>query len=172
MKKLNSIGFIILATVILGAATPGFSQENWKGDTQVAPLEVGAMYGLSLFGSDLNPSLLGTVAKKLNDGILDDVDERLWAEAHFGPTFFSEGSRSATGIQYSLHARWDFTYNADWTFYAVGGAGGFSLPEGFGDKFTLAPRFGVGVNYQTRLPLMFRAEVTSNFVGGGIAFNF
>ena len=59
-----------------------------------------------------------------------------------------------------------------WTFYALGGLGGFSLPSGFGNTFTMAPRFGAGVEYQTKAALMFRGEVSADFIGAGIALNF
>ena len=83
------------------------------------------------------------------------------------------GNSSQTGMQYSAHLRWDFTYNEFWTFYGLGGIGGFTIPKAFGSStFTIHPRFGAGVEYQTKTALMFRGELSGDFMGFGVAFNF
>ena len=152
--------------------------ENWKGTTQTSPIELGTMGGMALYGSSAHWSWLGTAAYLIQpNGWIDDIDERIWAEIQIGPTFFSQNAVSSTGMQYSAHLRWDFTYNQDWTFYALGGLGGFYLPTNLGGNGvkgypTIAPRFGVGAEFQTKLPMMFRVELSHEFIGAGVAFNF
>ena len=84
--------------------------EPWKGTTKSSPIEVGTLMGLSLYGTDTNWSVLGTGAYLLvPEGWIPDVDERVWVEGEFGPTFFSRSASTQTGMQWSTHLRWDFT---------------------------------------------------------------
>jgi len=147
--------------------------EPWKGNTVTSPIELGVLGGMNLYGDDANWSLLGTGAYLIADqGWADDIDDRVWAELQLGPAFFSQGGDNSTGLQYSVHLRWDFTYNEYWTFYGLGGLGGFVLPSSLGSDFTIHPRFGLGVEYQTKTALMFRGEISHEFMGVGIALNF
>jgi hypothetical protein len=54
----------------------------------------------------------------------------------------------------------------------LGGLSGFGLPKNWGGFFTMHPRFGAGVEYQTKTALLFRGEVSAEFVGLGVALNF
>ncbi len=159
------------------AQTAAPSGENWKGTTHVLPFEAGVMTGAALYGSHLNWTLLGTGAYLLKDkAFVPDIDDRIWAELKMGPTFFTTNGNESTGLQYQANLRWDFTLNETWTFYALGGIAGYSLPrsygDGFGGYFTLHPNTGVGAEYQTKAALMLRAEISSDFMGFGVAFNF
>ncbi len=146
--------------------------EDWKGKTQTTPLEVGTMAGGSLYGTSANWTWLGTAAfLVLPHGFVEDLDDRVWAEVELGPTFFSEGSGSQTGLQYSAHVRWDFTRDESWTFYGLGGIGGFYPPKTLGG-LTVAPRFGVGAEFQTKISMLFRVELSHEFFGAGVVFNF
>jgi len=147
--------------------------EPWKGQTEVSPVELGLMAGAAIYGDDVNWSSLATMAYLLKDqGFLDDIDDRVWIEMELGPTFFSTDNSNQTGLQYSTHLRWDFTYNETWTLYGLGGLSGYGLPESRGSAFTIHPRFGAGVQYQTKAALMFRGEVSAEFIGLGVALNF
>ena len=147
--------------------------EPWKGKSEVSPVELGLMAGAAIYGNDLNWSSLATMAYLIKDqGFLDDIDDRVWIEMELGPTFFSTGNSTQTGLQYSTHLRWDFTYNEFWTVYALGGLSGFGLPESKDSSFTIHPRFGAGVQYQTKAALAFRGEVSAEFIGLGVALNF
>jgi hypothetical protein len=149
------------------------AEEKWKGNTVVSPIEVGAMAGMNLYGSDVNWSMLGTGAYLIAPtGWADDVDDRVWAELELGPAFFSRGNLSSTGLQYSTHLRWDFTFDSDWTFYGLGGLAGYKLPNLYGGSFTIHPRFGVGAQFQTKAAVMFRAELSHEFIGAGLSFQF
>ncbi len=147
--------------------------EAWKGNTKVAPIEVGLLTGLSVYGASANWSVLATGAYLINEfGFAEDVDDRIWVEIQMGPAFFGTTNSSQTGLQYSTHMRWDFTMNEYWTFYGLGGLSGFMLPSSLGNTFTIHPRFGAGTEYQTKTALMFRGEISAEFIGAGIAFNF
>ncbi len=166
-KFLHSI-VILLAFIGMHSSQGG---ELWKGKTEVSPYEFGLLSGMGLYGTETSWSFLATAAYLIKpEGLVDEVDERMWAELEIGPSFYS-GS-IGTGLQYSSHLRWDFTYNEHWTAYALGGLSGFVLPSGFGGKFTIHPRFGVGIEYQTKTALMFRGEVSAELMGLGIALNF
>lgn len=149
--------------------------EPWKGHTLTSPFEFGTMAGMNLYGKDVNWAVLMTGAYLIDDdGWAQDLDDRIWIEVQAGPSFFSSGGvlTSQTGLQYHAHLRWDFTYNEYWTVYGLGGFGGYRLPSNFGDTLTFAPRFGAGVEYQTKAALMFRGEISADFIGAGVAFNF
>jgi hypothetical protein len=168
----SSFVFLALFSALL-FSSPAKAFEDWKGNTVVQPYEFGALTGMSLYGSQANYGILGTAAYLLKDkGWAQDLDNRIWAELEMGPTFFSTPLGTHTGLQYSLHIRWDFTLNEYWTFYGLGGLGGFALPSALGSSFTIHPRFGAGAEYQTKTALMFRAEVSEDFTGVGVAFNF
>jgi hypothetical protein len=170
----QKISLLILALLFcFQAPVRADDGEAWKGHTVTSPVELGVMTGMNLYGSDVNWSLLATGAYLLaEDGWADDVDDRIWAELELGPSFFSVLNDHSTGLQYSAHIRWDFTYNEYWTFYGLGGLGGYFLPDSLGGAFTIHPRFGVGVEYQTKTALMFRGELSHEFIGAGIALNF
>lgn len=148
--------------------------EPWKGHTETSPLELGVMTGLSIFGTETAWGFLANAAYLIQpNGWVDDVDDRIWIETQMGPSFFpSRAGLSGSGFQFNAHLRWDFTYNEYWTVYGLGGIGGYALPPALASKFNLHPRFGAGVEYQTKAALMFRAEVSAEFVGLGVALNF
>ena len=154
------------------APTPG-AGEPWKGTTTVRPFEAGLMSGLSIYGNRGVWSILPSAAFLLKDrAFIADLDNRVWAELQAGPAFFSTGTTTQAAFQYSLHLRWDFNYNETWTVYGLGGFSGYGLPSSLGSAFTFHPRFGAGVEYQTKSPLMIRGEVSAEFIGLGAAFNF
>jgi hypothetical protein len=171
IKKHTILTALILS--LTGLAQPSLAYELWKGNTEVRPIEVGLLTGLSLYGTSANWSVLGTGAYLLKDkGLIDEIDDRVWVEVEMGPAFFSTGASSQTGLQYSTHVRWDFTFNEYWNFYSLGGLSGFLLPKYYNSSFTIHPRFGVGAQYQTKTALMFRGEISAEFMGFGVAFNF
>jgi hypothetical protein len=131
------------------------------------------MAGAALYGNQLNWSALVTGAYQIApNGWAEDLDDRVWVELQAGPSFFETPIGDQAGFQYSAHLRWDFTYDERWNFYALGGLSGYGLPRGLGNSFTMHPRFGAGVQYQTKASLMFRGEVSAEFIGLGVGFNF
>jgi len=163
--------FLFLMVITCSISSHANAAENWKGHTEVSPLELGVMTGLSSYGVNNAWGFLVNGAYLVQPkGWIEDIDDRIWVEGEAGPAFFS-GS-AGTGLQYSAHLRWDFTMNEYWTFYALGGLSGYSLPSALGGVFSLHPRFGMGVEYQTKTALMFRGELSAEFTGIGIALNF
>ncbi len=163
---------LVLATLSL-FTSGAFAAEFWKGHTEARPLEAGLMSGMAIYGNHSNWSVLASGAYLLKDkAFVADLDDRIWAEVQMGPSFFSTPASTETGLQYSAHLRWDFSYNELWTVYALGGFGGFGLPKSYGSSLTFHPRFGAGVEYQTKTALLFRGEISAEFVGVGVALNF
>lgn len=172
VKLLTLLGFVLASFCFSGAANADFS-EKWKGRTEVPPLEFGMLGGAAFLGKDVNWSVLMTGAYQIqSEGWADDLDDRVWVEVEAGPSFMSTPVGNQSGFQYSVHLRWDFTYDERWNFYALGGLGGFGLPRGLGSSFILRPRLGAGVQFQTKAALIFRGEVSSEFLGAGFGFNF
>jgi len=172
-KSITKSLSLILALCAFCFSKPALAGEPWKGHTEVRPVEVGMLFGGAIFGTELNWSALSTVAYLIEDrAFVPDLDNRIWVELEIGPTFFSTRNSNQTGLQYSTHLRWDFNYNETWTLYALGGISGFGLPKALGSSFTLHPRFGVGAEYQTKAALLFRGEVSAEFLGVGIGLNF
>lgn len=169
MKKI-----LILLSVLGVFSNQSFAAEDWKGHTEVSPVEFGVLTGLSLYGTETAWGFLANGAYLVQpNGWVDDIDERIWLEVQAGPAFFSAPAGSTgTGFQYSTHARWDFTMNEYWNFYALGGLGGYVAPGYLGSKFSIHPRFAMGAEYQTKSALMFRGEVSAEFMGVGVALNF
>lgn len=176
--KAGIVSFLALVASVLSAPraqAQSLYYEPWKGKTVTAPIEIGALSGANFYGSEVNWSVLLTGAYLIaEDGWANDLDDRVWVEVEAGPSFFGVPNSidSQTGLQWSTHVRWDFTYNEYWNFYALGGFGGYGLPRALGNGFTFRPRFGAGVQYQTKVALMFRAEISAEFIGAGIGFNF
>jgi hypothetical protein len=169
--KLLAFSTVVFCSTLEPAALA--AGEPWKGQTQVRPVELGLMAGAAIYGTEVNWSSLATMAYLLKDkAFVEDIDDRIWIEMELGPTFFSTRNSNETGLQYSAHLRWDFSYNEFWTVYGLGGLSGFGLPKSLGSSFTIHPRFGAGVQYQTKAALMFRGEVSAEFIGLGVALNF
>jgi hypothetical protein len=174
MKTCFQSSLLALSILVTGLASiPANAYEVWKGKTEVSPIEVGLMTGTSFYGSSANWAVLASGSYLFKaEGFLDDIDDRIWLEGGAGPTFFSFQGSAHTGLQYTATMRWDFTYNEYWTFYGLGGLGGFILPDVLGGGFAIHPRFGGGAEYQTKTALLFRGEVSSDFLGVGVALNF
>jgi hypothetical protein len=170
MTTLKLLPLIFTLTFFLSNAQ---AAEPWKGNTKSPPFEFGMLTGMSLYGTDTNWTVLGTGAYLIvPEGWADDIDDRVWIEGELGPTFFSKNSMSQTGMQWSAHVRWDFSYSEEWVFYGLGGLGGFVLPSSYGGSLTLHPRFGVGVEFQTKAVVMLRAELSHELIALGVAVNF
>ncbi len=165
--------FLIFTLMVMSMALTQVAQaENWKGQTRFGLIDISVLTGTSLYGTDLNWSLLGAAAYQIEEnGFLDDIDDRLWLETQLGPTFFSSGNQSQTGMQHSFHLRWDFSLNETWTFYGLGGLGGYILPSYLGSDFTIHPRFGVGAFFQTKAQVRFRGEFSHEFIALGVSFD-
>jgi hypothetical protein len=169
MLKTFCVGVLSLLFLLM----PARAAENWKGQTSVRPIELGILGGAAIYGNDVNWGALTSAAYLLKDrAFVADIDDRVWGEIQMGPVFFNTRNSNETGLFYSAHLRWDFSYNEIWTFYALGGLSGYKLPQGEDGSLTLHPRFGTGVQYQTKTALILRGEISAEFVGLGASFNF
>lgn len=143
------------------------SHESWKGPSDGAEVHFGALTGLGII--DFNPGfvLLGTASKKIvkNGFVPDDITNSVSIETALGPLFVA----STAIFSYSLHLRWDFEKNQTWTFYALGGAGGYIAGDSFGsNNFMLFPRFGLGTFFRVNDLLLIRGEVSHELIAAGV----
>lgn len=170
----KSIPAFVAAILALASELPSaVAAEPWKGTTLARPVEAVLMSGLSIYGSEAAFGVLTGGAYLVKDRhFVGEIDNRVWAEVLIGPAFFSTTNSTLTGFQYSAHARWDVNYNEAWTAYALAGLSGYQLPDRLGGSFTVHPRVGLGVKYQTKSALLLRGEVSAEFIGAGVALNF
>lgn len=158
-----------MAQAAPAAATgAGATAESWKGPADNAEVHFGALTGLGII--DFNPGfvLLGTASKKIvkNGFVPDDITNSVSIETALGPLFVA----STAVFSYSLHLRWDFEKNQNWTFYALGGAGGYIAGDSFGsNNFMLFPRFGIGTFFRVNDLLLIRGEVSHELIAAGVA---
>ena len=145
--------------------TPSSEVGLWKGNPEPSHFSLGGLAGLGIVDSTGGFSLIPTASTKISDhGFIGDINDSVSLEAAFGPLF----SAGATVLFYSAHLRWDFQYDRNWIFYALGGVGGFNMPDSLGGKFELFPRFGVGFMYDFHLPVLLRFELSHEVIALGI----
>lgn len=152
-------------------ANVGYDDWNWPSPTHEWTL--GALPGVATINATPGFTLQFAAAKKIVDkGFAPDISNQVFLEAQAGPYTASKGS----AFLYSLHLRWDFILNSDWTFYGLGGLGGNKTGSGLGDQFQLLPRFGVGalldLERQTHAPLSLRGELSRELVSIGAQLRF
>lgn len=156
----------------IAAAQPyGAGYEDWKWPLAENEWTVAMQPGVGVINSSAGFTLQGAIAKKIiQHGFAPDINNQVFVEAQGGP--YTTGGASA--FLFSTHLRWDFTLNADWTFYALGGLGGNATSQRLGDQFQLLPRFGVGavldVERQTGVPIGLRGELSRELISVGAQF--
>ncbi|MBN21207.1 MAG: hypothetical protein CL678_07955 [Bdellovibrionaceae bacterium] len=117
------------------------SSEKWKGAPQKKQFTSGGLFGLGVFnGSAAFSGEANFGFKLMNRGFAPDLNNQVFLEVLMGPNFL----KGSTAWRYGAQLRWDFTYDLDWTFYAIGGLGGFFASDDLGGQFQFFPRFGVG----------------------------
>lgn len=144
------------------------STEDWKGKSPTNELEVGGLTGLGIFGNQAGYSVLGTIAKPITRrGFVSDVNDSVSIEGAAGAIFVA-----GTGaFMYGAHLRWDFQKDSTWTFYALGGVGGFIAPSSISTtQFLLFPRFGAGVLAHVWDNFAIRGEISHELIGVGVVF--
>ncbi len=167
MKK--NIGLLLF----LGAICFGFSAgrighaEDWKGTPEESVLSLGGMTGLGLIDETSGFTIFGTISKKIvNHGFVPEITNSVSVEGAFGPVLLSGES---TALAYSVHLRWDFEKDKDWTLYALGGLGGNARWRVPGvSRSELYPRFGIGAFYKMSGPLNARVEFSHESISAGI----
>jgi hypothetical protein len=141
--------------------------DDWK-QTNLPPLyHFGAMTGLGVIDSYGGFALLGTASMTVMDhGFIPEVSDSVAAEVEMGPVFTS----GHTAYWYSVHMRWDFRKDSDWTFYALGGLAGNDTPADLGGHFEIWPRIGLGTIWKVTPTVSMRAELSHEFTGLGVVF--
>jgi hypothetical protein len=149
------------------APVPVNTGGEWK-QTNLPPLyHFGAMSGLGVIDSYGGFALLGTASMTVIDhGFIPEVSDSVAAEIELGPVFTS----AHTAFWYSMHMRWDFRKDSDWTFYALAGLAGNDTPESLGGHFEIWPRVGLGTIWKVSSSVSMRAELSHEFTGLGVVF--
>jgi hypothetical protein len=164
MKK--SIGILYLGIMAFGFSTTSVVYaEDWKGVSEESVLSLGGMAGLAVIDATSGFTVLGTVSKKIvTHGFVPDITNSVSVEGAVGPVFLSVG----TAVAYSIHLRWDFEKDKDWTLYALGGLGGNVLTASGSSRGEAFPRFGIGAFYKMSGPLNARVELSHELIAVGI----
>lgn len=146
-------------------------EEAWKGEPSASNVQLSLQGGVDGYRTNNGFAFLGGAAfKAIPNGLLDDVNEVGFFEVQLGHTFLDGGDP----WPYSVHFRWDFQRNIDWTFYALGGLGGhFGDVHAFDADWAVHPRFGIGTLWSPFVENMsIRAEVAADRATAGVQFSF
>lgn len=140
--------------------------EDFKGAPAPQIMDFSAMTGLAIIDSSSAFTLLGTASRKIVDrGFVSDVNNQVFVELAIGPAFF----KGNTAFVFSTHLRWDFERDAKLRLFAIGGLGGNATGADAGNRWTLAPRFGIGALYQISDGLSLRGEISHEWMAAGVA---
>jgi len=147
-------------------ATSGNSDADWKTPGLPPLYNFGAMSGLGVIDSYGGVTFLGTASLTVLDrGFIPDISNSVATEIEAGPMITSGHG----AFWYSLHMRWDFQKDNDWTFYALAGLAGNGTPSSLGGHFEIWPRFGAGAIYKLTSFVSIRGEISHEFTGIGIS---
>jgi hypothetical protein len=122
----------------------------------------GAMGGIGLYDPKAAFTIIPNFAFRIVDtGFAPDISNQVFLETAVGPIFVGGQSK----ITYSVHLRWDFKKDEQWTIYGLGGLGGNS-------QLAIYPRFGGGAFYKVTDLLYARAEASHEYVifGAGVGW--
>ena len=160
----NRIELVLFLSVIwIGfSANRVVYAEDWKGKPEESVLSLGALTGVGLVDQGSGLALFGTISKKIiNHGFISEITDSVSVEGALGPVLLSGG----TAMVYSVHLRWDFEKDQNWTLYALGGVGGNVLT---GRSSEFYPRFGIGAFYKMAGPLNGRVELSHEAILVGL----
>ena len=154
-------------------STPSYAasatDSDWKNPGLPPLYNFGALTGLGIIDSYGGIAILGTASLTIIDrGFIADISNSVATEIEAGPMITS----GTAAFWYSLHIRWDFQKDDNWTLYALGGLGGAGTPSAMGGHFEIWPRFGAGAMYKLTSSLLLRGEVSHEFTGIGISVPF
>lgn len=145
------------------------SSEDWKGQPDSSEVHLGALTGLAILDFTTGFALLGTASKKIiHHGFINEINDSVSIETELGPVF----TQSTAIFSYSLHLRWDFEMNEKWTFYALGGLGGYITGSTFNNSFAMFPRFGLGTFFRVSDLILIRGEISHELVAAGVTIPF
>jgi hypothetical protein len=142
------------------------SEADWKMPGLPPLYNFGAMSGLGVIDSYGGVAILGTASLTVLDrGFIPDISNSVATEIEAGPMITSGHG----AFWYSLHMRWDFQKDSDWTFYALAGLAGNGTPSSLGGHFEIWPRIGAGAMYKITSGILLRGEVSHEFTGIGLS---
>lgn len=142
--------------------------EDWKGNPDLSEFTFSLMTGAGIIDSSVGLAVAGAASKKIvRQGFVPDINNTVFIEALLGPVFVAGSAQ----FSYSTHLRWDFIRDEEWTFYALGGLGGYFTGQSMGNQSLLYPRFGSGVFWNISEYVTLRGELSHEFmVLGGMIF--
>ncbi len=178
IKALAIVSFVMLCAsplslaqtghkaVVNQGSSPVVSGENWKGAPYDHLFDIHGGVGMGIFEGNLGLALIfGAAFEIAHEGFIGDgINDQVYLEISTGPLITSGLDPWA----YSVHIRWDFHMDLDWTFYSLGGLGG-----SFGTGVSrLYPRFGAGIVRHLTDDLGIRGEISQNWILLGMTFGF
>lgn len=150
-------------------AQPASSAADWKGEPYLSQMMFSGLTGLAIIDNHTTFTVLGSAAKKILDqGFVPDINDSVWVEAEIGPAFYAGNA----ALVYSVHLRWDFNQNQNWTFYALAGFAGNVTPAALGGHDEFFPRVGLGAVFHLIENLSIRGELSHEFIVAGVQFEF
>ena len=154
-------------TAVAAQGSPeDFNGDPWKGQPDRSDFDFGALTGLGFVQGSPAFALVGTASRKIDyAGFIDGIRNSLSIEGQLGPMFL----KGSSAFTYSAHLRWDFKRDEIWTYYALGGLGGYVTGSRLGDQFALFPRFGVGAFWQISPIVRIRFELSHELSAVGVA---
>lgn len=151
------------------ASASASSTEDFKGAPHPEKFTAGLLSGVGIIDSSAGFVLLPNFAFKIVEpGFAPDINNSVFFETELGPLFI----KGTSALQYSLHLRWDFQKDNQWTLFAMGGFGGDVTGEALGSRWIFLPRFGIGAFYDFDTHLSARFEVSHEFTGVGVSYRF
>lgn len=142
------------------------SSDPWKGAPYNHPFDLHGGLGLGIFEGNAGLSFLFGIGVEIaHEGFIGDgINDQAYLELTTGPVILSN---TVDPWVYSLHLRWDFHLDVDWTYYALGGFSG-SFGTGVGRFF---PRFGAGIVKHLTQELGVRGEVSHEWIMVAVTFS-
>lgn len=165
------LGILYIVSVLLLGLLRSYAvfAEDWKGEPETSQISVGALTGMGVIDGSVGYALIATVSKKIiSHGFISDLDNSVSIEGQLGPVFYS----GLTPWHYSVHLRWDFEKDPNWTLYALGGAGGNIVSVNSATRFEFFPRFGVGAFWKMMPNVWWRGELSHELIAIGILLPF
>ena len=164
--SVGSVAAVLLISAF-GTSTFAYAIDNFKGAPSSAEVTASAMGGFGLIDTSGGFTVIGAIAKKIvNHGFIDDINDQVFLEVEAGPLF----TTGTTAWLYSVHGRWDFKQDDQWTFFAMGGLGANSVSSNrVGDRFAVYPKLGIGTFWTLPNGLTLRGEISHEVIIAGVS---
>lgn len=155
---------LVVSSLMLGVQA--HAVEDWKGVSPEQSIQVGAMTGLGLVGSQAGLSLIAQAAKRIVErGFVPDLNNSVWFEIQAGWILFIPGG---SPFAYSAHLRWDFIKDDQWVLYGIGGFGG--IANSGAAAFYPRTAVGAAMNLTSQSPMQLRFELSQTWTTVGLSW--